>query len=60
MFLLHASGWLDCLTFKNSYLLQLLSLQAAVWVEYMGGCILFAFLMEYFILMDEIIHENNL
>lgn len=60
MFLLCASGWLDCLTFKNSYLLQLSSLQAAVWVEYMGGCILFAFLMEYFILMDKIIYENNL
>lgn len=60
MFLLCASGWLDCLTFKNSYLLQLSSLQAAGWVEYMGGCILFAFQMEYFILMDKIIHENNL
>lgn len=60
MFLLCASGWLDCLTFKNSYLLQLSSLQAAVWVEYMGGCILFAFLMEYFILTDKIIHENYL
>lgn len=60
MFLLCASGWLDCLTFKNSYLLQLSSLQAAVWVEYMGGCILFAFLMEYFILVDKIIYENNL
>lgn len=60
MFLLRASGWLDCLTFRNSYLLRLSSLQAAVWVGYMGGCILFAFLMEYFILMDKIIHENNL
>ena len=58
-FLLCASGWLDCLTFENSYLLQLSSLQAVVWLECMGGCILFIFLMEYFILMDKIIHENN-
>lgn len=58
-FLLRASGWLDCVTFENSYLLQLSSLQAAVWLEYMGECILFVFLMEYFILMDKIIHEKN-
>lgn len=60
IFLLCASEWLDCLTFANSYLLLLSSLQAAVLLEYVDGCILFVFSMEYFVLMDKIVCKKQL